>query len=118
MLIPLCPSEMRHFSLLRAGAQAPAGCFSKPSLLQAVISNFIPFLTSNRLRLCPEKMKCVLHFLIVVHKFPLLNEDFYPSLEQRQEKKGKKSSMIIFPLQMCCEEAPFRTCRSVNVLQD
>lgn len=91
MVISLCPLEMRHFSLLRAGAQAPAGCSSKLSLLQAVISNFIPSLISNRLRLCPEKIKCVFHFLILVHKFPLVNEDFYPSLEQKQEKKGEKN---------------------------
>lgn len=90
MVISLCPLEMRHFSLSRAGAQAPAGHSSKPSLLQAVISNFIPSLISNRLRLCPEKMKCMLHFFILVHKFPLVNEDFYPSLEQKQEKKGEK----------------------------
>lgn len=116
MLIVLCPLEMRHFSLLRAGAQAPAGRSSKPSLLQAVISNFIPSLINDRLRLCPEKMKCVLYFLILVHNFPMVNEDFYPPSEQRQQKKGEKMSMIISSWQMCCEETPFRTCRSVNVL--
>lgn len=46
-------------------------------------------------------MKCVFHFLILVHKFPLVNEDFYPSLEQKQEEKGEKNPPWLYLLGKC-----------------
>lgn len=46
-------------------------------------------------------MKCVLHFLILVHKFPVVNEDFYPSLEQAGEKGEEENPLWLFLLGKC-----------------